>query len=108
MALSKEFLYSDFGRNTSRIAKAISHPARLFLLDQLKDGPVEFSQLAEDHPLSQPALSQHLRCLRSARLVKCESHGRNSTYQLVSENHPSWLTGILRKTRQNRRYPKAA
>ncbi len=108
MALSKESLYLDSDRRTCNIAKAISHPARLLLLDQLKDGPLEFCQLAEDHPLSQPALSQHLRILRRARLVECECHGRMSIYQLIEENQPTWLLAILQKKRTMRRYTSAA
>ncbi|MFK8054641.1 MAG: ArsR/SmtB family transcription factor [Saprospiraceae bacterium] len=108
MALSKAILYTETNRRTSRIAKAVSHPARLLLLDQLRDGPLEFCQLLEDHPLSQSALSQHLRWLRSVNLVQCNCTGKRSIYQLLPENHPTWLTQILTNMSSNRRYPQAA
>lgn len=63
---------------------AISDPTRRQILDLLKaDGPLRAGELAGHFPdISRPAVSKHLRVLRSAHLVSQEARGREVWYQL--------------------------
>ncbi|MDQ3015464.1 MAG: metalloregulator ArsR/SmtB family transcription factor [Bacteroidota bacterium] len=70
MAFSKAHLYGQSELLTSGFAKAFSHPARLKILSKLiHEGPCTVQYLAKLHPISQPAISQHLENLRVLGLV---------------------------------------
>lgn len=53
----------------SEILKALSHPIRLMIVAQLRDGEANVSELAERLAVSQSLASQQLRILRMAGLV---------------------------------------
>ncbi len=108
MAISKATLYGKVQRKAAQIAKAVSHPARIFILNQLADGPLEVCVIMEDHPLADSTFSQHLKILRIAGLVRCDSYGMNCTYESLPENQPRWLVQLLHKTRTNNRFASAA
>lgn len=63
---------------------AISDPTRRRILDLLKaGGPLRAGELAGHFPdISRPAVSKHLRVLRSAHLVSQEARGREVWYRL--------------------------
>jgi DNA-binding transcriptional ArsR family regulator len=65
-----------------RIYRAIADPTRRAILDKLRGGPVAVNDIASDFRQSRPAVSRHLRVLRSARLVSVRSHGRERHYDL--------------------------
>ncbi len=65
--------------------EALSDRTRLTLLQQLRRGPRTVAELASTVPVSQPAVSQHLRRLREARLVECRVDGPRRIYSLRSE-----------------------
>ena len=49
---------------------AVADPTRRAILDRLRDEPESVGALAEGFPVSRPAISQHLRILRDAGLVR--------------------------------------
>jgi DNA-binding transcriptional ArsR family regulator len=55
---------------------------RRFLLERLATGPVAVGELARDLPISRPAVSQHLRVLQDAGLVKARPEGTRRLYAL--------------------------
>jgi DNA-binding transcriptional ArsR family regulator len=61
---------------------AIAHPARRAILVRLKQGERSASALAEPFRMTFPAISQHLRVLEEARLVKVRRDGRQRLYRL--------------------------
>ena len=61
---------------------AIASPARRALLDELATGPKAVRELAAGFSISRPAVSQHLRVLKEAALVKEERLGRERRYRL--------------------------
>ena len=61
---------------------ALGDPTRRLLFDHLRHGSCSVSELLSIVPISQPAVSQHLRILRDARLVRVEKKGRQRIYQL--------------------------
>jgi DNA-binding transcriptional ArsR family regulator len=66
-----------------QIFRAISDPARRAILDHLaRNGPTPALQLGTHFHGSQPALSKHLRVLRSARLVRTRRVGRQHLYTI--------------------------
>src|SRR5215207_60733 len=61
---------------------ALGDPTRRQLLEYLRHGPCSVTELISIVPISQPAVSQHLRVLREARLVKVEKRGKQRIYHL--------------------------
>lgn len=64
---------------------AIAHPLRRSLLDDLSQGEMSVSRLAQRYEVSRPAISQHLRVLLEAGLVDGIRDGRNNNYVLRAE-----------------------
>jgi DNA-binding transcriptional ArsR family regulator len=65
-----------------RILSAITDPTRRRVLESLRFGPRTVRDIAEGQPVSRPAVSQHLRVLGEARLVKFDRVGRQNYYSL--------------------------
>lgn len=61
---------------------ALGDPTRRAILTRLIGGPLPVGQLARDFPVSRPAISQHLRVLKQARLVFDHAAGNRRLYQL--------------------------
>jgi DNA-binding transcriptional ArsR family regulator len=61
---------------------AIDDPTRRLLLERLTAGPRSVGELAEGLPMSRPAVSQHLRVLKEARLVNEQRVGTRRVYRL--------------------------
>jgi ArsR family transcriptional regulator len=66
--------------------KAIGEPTRVAILKALCCGRLSVSEIVERLPLSQPAVSHHLRVLRDAGIVKTEKEGTTVYYSLNKEN----------------------
>jgi DNA-binding transcriptional ArsR family regulator len=77
------------------IYQAIADPTRRAILLQLRSGEHTAGDLGRDHRVSQPAISQHLRVLRDAGLVKQRRDGRFRVYALDArglESVADWVT----------------
>ena len=61
---------------------ALGDPTRRQLFEHLRQGPCSVTELLSIVSVSQPAVSQHLKVLREARLVKMEKRGQQRIYQL--------------------------
>ncbi len=61
---------------------ALGDPTRRAILGQLRRGPRSVGALAKAFPISRPAISQHLRILKDARLVSDRAEGTRRVYQL--------------------------
>ena len=60
-------------RELARLAKAIAHPARIAIVRMLAEsGECMCGGIAERLPLAQSTVSQHLKVLRTAGLVRGE------------------------------------
>jgi DNA-binding transcriptional ArsR family regulator len=68
--------------SSSDVFRAIADPTRRALLDRLRAGDLAVSDLAGPFRMTQPAVSQHLRILRDAGLVRAEQVGRQRVYRL--------------------------
>lgn len=56
--------------------------SRRAIFELLADGPLAVGELADRLPISRPAVSQHLRVLKSAGLVNDEVAGTRRVYRL--------------------------
>jgi ArsR family transcriptional regulator len=67
--------------------KALSHPARLAILQTLsKRGTCVCGEVVDVMPLSQATVSQHLKVLRQAKLITGETDGPRSCYGIHRDN----------------------
>ena len=80
------------------VFNAVSDPTRRAILDRLRRGPAPVNELASGFRVSRPAISKHLRVLRSARLVREKREGRQRIYQL----EPSRIQEIAKWAEQYR------
>ena len=64
---------------------ALGDHTRRVILERLLAGPLPVGKLAQDLPVSRPAVSQHLRVLKNARLVTHRVDGTRHIYQLNPE-----------------------
>jgi DNA-binding transcriptional ArsR family regulator len=61
---------------------ALGDPTRRAIIHSLLRGPAPVGKLAEEFPISRPAISQHLRILKEASLVTDSADGTRRIYQL--------------------------
>jgi DNA-binding transcriptional ArsR family regulator len=61
---------------------ALADPTRRAVLRQLRRGPLTVGQIAEEIPVSRPAVSQHLRALQNAALVHDRWEGTRHYFSL--------------------------
>lgn len=64
---------------------ALGDPTRLAIFEMLGDHPRAVHELAGGLPVSRPAVSQHLRVLKGARLVRDRREGTRRIYELNPE-----------------------
>lgn len=61
---------------------ALGDATRRGLLRLLRNGPRSVGELAENFPVSRPAISQHLRILTDARFVESSPEGTRRLYSV--------------------------
>ena len=64
---------------------ALGDPTRRAILQRLRAGALPVGKLSRSFPVSRPAISQHLRILKRARLVVDTTSGTRRLYQLNPE-----------------------
>jgi len=62
--------------------QALGDPTRREIFERLTDGPLAVGQLAQELPISRPAVSQHLKVLKDAGLVFDHPSGTRRVYQV--------------------------
>jgi DNA-binding transcriptional ArsR family regulator len=61
---------------------ALADPRRRAIFERLAERPRAVGELARDLPISRPAVSQHLKVLKDARLVADRPVGTRRIYQV--------------------------
>lgn len=61
---------------------ALADPTRRQIFERLAARPCAVGELAEDLPVSRPAVSQHLRVLKEAGLVRDRAEGTRRVYSV--------------------------
>ena len=84
----------------SDVFQAVADPTRRAILDRLRRGPSAVNELASGFRVSRPAISKHLRVLRTARLVRETKDGRQRIYELDAER----IRDVAKWSEQYRRF----
>jgi DNA-binding transcriptional ArsR family regulator len=61
---------------------ALADPSRRRVFERLRSGPMSVGALAQDMPVSRPAVSQHLKVLKEAGLVTDRADGTRRVYSI--------------------------
>jgi DNA-binding transcriptional ArsR family regulator len=64
---------------------ALGDPTRRTIFERLRSGPQPVVELARGLPVSRPAVSQHLRVLKEAGLVRGQAVGTRRIYEVDPE-----------------------
>jgi DNA-binding transcriptional ArsR family regulator len=61
---------------------ALADPTRRAVFERLRQGPASVREIADRLPVSRPAVSQHLKALKVAGLVRDEPRGTARIYSI--------------------------
>lgn len=64
------------------VLNVLADPTRRAVFERLRSGPATVQQIADGLPVSRPAVSQHLKALRDADLVRHEPQGTARLYSI--------------------------
>jgi DNA-binding transcriptional ArsR family regulator len=76
---------------------ALGDPTRRQIFERLREGPCSVAGLAAGLPVSRPAVSQHLKVLKEAGLVRNEAAGTRRLYRAAPGGMMAlrnWLDGF--------------
>ena len=68
--------------DTNGVLDALGDPTRRQIFESLRGGPRSVGELAAGVPVSRPAVSQHLRVLKQAGLVRDSKDGTRRLYRI--------------------------
>lgn len=89
MGITKEEEFTIKDNKIAKYAKALSHPARVAILQLLlKKQTCICGDIVEELPLSQSTVSQHLKELKESGLIKGEVEGVKVCYCI---NEEEWV-----------------
>ncbi|MDB4904999.1 MAG: transcriptional regulator [Mucilaginibacter sp.] len=81
MGLTKTEIFTDEQNKLASLLKAMAHPARIAILQQiLKANACICGDLADELGLAQPTISQHLKELKTVGLIKGTVEGVSICY----------------------------
>ena len=66
----------------AEVLAALADPTRRHILEALREQPQTVTELATHQPVSRPAVSQHLKVLEGAKLVRVEPRGNRRVYSV--------------------------
>jgi DNA-binding transcriptional ArsR family regulator len=75
-------MYLRVMKRQDEIFRALADPTRRAVFERLFSGEATVGELTSSFSVSQPAISQHLRVLRGAGLVRERRSGRNVFYRV--------------------------
>ena len=93
-----------------KVLVALADPTRRRVFERLRRGPQAVGKIAGGMPISRPAVSQHLKVLKTAGLVADRQEGTRRVYYIDPEGlgtlrarwtsfgtRPCWLSKLKRK-----------
>ena len=81
MGATKTAYFTDKQNAIATLAKALGHPARIAIIEYLlKVDTCICGDIVNELPLAQPTVSQHLKELKNAGLIKGEIEGNAICY----------------------------
>ena len=84
---------TDLCKEIADMGKGIGNENRYRILETLMKGPLVVREIAKRVGLPQPAVSQHLKVLKSVHLVEDERQGQEVLYSVSV----SYMAGLLKK-----------
>ena len=101
MGASKANHFTNKQNQIATIAKALGHPARVAIIEYLlKANECICSDIVNELPLAQPTVSQHLKELKNAGLIKGSIEGNSICYcvdEKAIEKLQTYFGGITTK-----------
>ena len=102
MAFPRNEKFSESQLRIADVAKALSHPARVAILDVLaRRSDCICGDLVEELPLAQATVSQHLKVLKEAGLIHGTIEGPRTCYCVdasemdrIEKQFESWFNEI--------------
>lgn len=86
MGATKTEFFTDFQNQLATLAKALGHPARIAIIEHLmKVNACICGDIVNELPLAQPTVSQHLKELKNAGLIKGNIEGNAICYCINEE-----------------------
>lgn len=86
MGASKSAFFTEKQNQIADIFKALGHPARIAIIEQIiSTNACICGDLVDTLPLSQATISQHLRELKNANIIKGTIEGNSICYCLNDE-----------------------
>ena len=76
------------------VLEALGDPTRRAIFELLAGGRKAVGELAQELPVSRPAVSQHLRVLKDAGLVTAEAQGTRRLYAVDTEGLEALRTWV--------------
>ena len=90
-------------RLRARVMKALAHPSRLLMVDELKKGERCVCELTDLVGADVSTVSKHLAILKSAGIVECDKRGLQVFYRLRCACIPQFfdcIESVLRGRRK--------
>lgn len=84
------------------LLRALAAPVRIAIVTELGGGPRCVHELVESVGAPQPLVSQHLRVLRGAGVVRGERRGREIAYSLTDEHIAHIVADAVSHAREGR------
>lgn len=107
MGITKTELFTASQNELAVIAKALAHPARIAILEYLlKVNACICGDIVNELPLAQPTVSQHLKEMKTAGLIKGNIEGTAICYCINEEvinMLSAYFTGIAGKITQKKK-----
>jgi len=108
MGATKTAHFTDKQNAIATIAKALGHPARVAILEYLiKVDACICGDIVNELPLAQPTVSQHLKELKNAGLIKGSIEGNSICYcvndktLVILQNYFANISAKLEKKKNN-------
>ena len=103
MAITKAKLFNATQKRTAELMKALGHPARIAIIELLAErNTCICGDITENLPLAQSTVSQHLKALKKAGIIKGEIDGVRTCYCLnekgikeINELFPSLVKKLI-------------
>ncbi|BAW79856.1 ArsR family transcriptional regulator [Candidatus Nitrosoglobus terrae] len=105
MGATKTDHYTDRQNQIATIAKALGHPARVAIIEYLlKVNACICSDIVDELPLAQPTISQHLKELKNAGLIKGNIEGNaicycidETTFKILKNYFSNIITAVTQQ-----------
>lgn len=106
MGATKTEYFTDQQNQIATIAKALGHPARIAIIEYLmKVNECICGDIVNELPLAQPTVSQHLKELKNAGIIKGSIEGNSICYCIDEKTIDilnSYFSNIIQTVTKNK------